>query len=170
LHTAVPSTRSAYSTTLFDEPLDSLRIRVALAPVELGPYNKHAGYAQCGCGLILANRHHCDFSPEGEIIVKDPARILDFIVHELTHHRQDVLLKRHGWTQNRGSHRDRGWYTAIAEAAPRYLGVKFAEDIWPRRQSVRVNGTVRKQNDPLRLTEVEVTDWPDSFRKYCVNS
>jgi hypothetical protein len=49
--------------TLFDEPLDPLRIRVALAPHEIGGYNRHTGYAQCRCGLILANSHHCDFSP-----------------------------------------------------------------------------------------------------------
>jgi hypothetical protein len=32
------------ATTLFAVPLDVLNIRVVLAPIELGPYNRHAGY------------------------------------------------------------------------------------------------------------------------------
>ena len=31
-----------WATTLFAVPLDALNIRVVLAPVELGPYNRHA--------------------------------------------------------------------------------------------------------------------------------
>jgi hypothetical protein len=35
-----------------------LNIRVVLAPVELGPYNRHAGYHFAGQGaFILGNRH-----------------------------------------------------------------------------------------------------------------
>ena len=33
-----------WAGTLFAVPLESLNIRVVLAPVELGPYNRHAGY------------------------------------------------------------------------------------------------------------------------------
>jgi hypothetical protein len=36
-----------WATTLFAVPLEMLNIRVVLAPVELGPYNRHIGY-QCG--------------------------------------------------------------------------------------------------------------------------
>ena len=32
-----------WATTLFAVPLDVLNIRVVLAPVELGPYNRHTG-------------------------------------------------------------------------------------------------------------------------------
>jgi hypothetical protein len=32
-----------WAGTLFAQPLDALNIRVVLAPVELGPYNRHAG-------------------------------------------------------------------------------------------------------------------------------
>jgi hypothetical protein len=32
-----------WATTLFAVPLDGLNIRVVLAPVEIGPYNRHAG-------------------------------------------------------------------------------------------------------------------------------
>ena len=33
-----------WAETLFAVPLDALNIRIVLAPVELGPYNRHAGY------------------------------------------------------------------------------------------------------------------------------
>lgn len=80
-------------------------------------------------------------------------RFADFIVHELTHYRQRVLIQRGGIVQNRGAHRDVGWFQAIAEAAPRYLGVTFSESAWPKQKP-----------QPGRLTEVEVTHWPGSFR------
>jgi hypothetical protein len=32
-----------WATTLFAVPLGALNIRVVLAPVELGPYNRHTG-------------------------------------------------------------------------------------------------------------------------------
>jgi len=50
----------SWATTLFAAPLDVLNIRVVLAPVELGPYNRHAGYqyGRDGKGVfILGNRH-----------------------------------------------------------------------------------------------------------------
>jgi hypothetical protein len=49
-----------WATTLFAVPLDALNIRVVLAPVELGPYNRHTGYCEGGEGsaaFILGNRH-----------------------------------------------------------------------------------------------------------------
>src|SRR5215510_6686759 len=60
-----------WATTLFAVPLDVLNIRVVLAPVELGPYNRHAGYqyGRDGEGVfILGNRHvvrlnHCARQP-----------------------------------------------------------------------------------------------------------
>jgi hypothetical protein len=33
-----------WAATLFAVPLETLNIRVVLAPVELGPYNRHTGY------------------------------------------------------------------------------------------------------------------------------
>lgn len=35
-----------WASSLFAVPLDALNIRVVLAPIELGPYNRHAGYIQ----------------------------------------------------------------------------------------------------------------------------
>jgi hypothetical protein len=146
--------------TLFDEPLNPLCIRVALAPIELGPYNRHYGYTNVVpreevdvFRLILGNRHICKFASDGSIELRDRESAEDFIVHELTHHRQDVLLAR----QSRGVHRDAGWYGAISEAASRYLGVAFPESVWPKQKSVRAKGTVRKVNEPGRLTEVEAS-------------
>lgn len=153
---------------LFDEPLEALNIRVVLAPVEIGPYNRHYGYIYSSSfHFILGNRHICGFDKDGVLVLRrDKWLGEDFIVHELTHYRQDSLLAQHSWPQNRdrGVHRDCGWYAAIAEAAPRYLGVAFPERIWPKLKSVRKAKSVTKQQDPTRLTEVEVTHWPDSFR------
>ena len=81
----------------------------------------------------------------------------DFIVHELTHERQGQLLQQHGWKKTRGDHRDRGWYRAISEACPKYLGVEFPEASWP------TGPRPRKGTNPL--TEVEVTHWPNSMRE-----
>jgi hypothetical protein len=116
-----------WAATLFAVPLDSLNIRVVLAPVELGPYNRHAGYhynVEQGA-FILGNRHIVTLSG-GTLVLTRQARGLlagfeDFIVHELTHARQHQLLREHGWEMKRGAHRDLGWYTAVAEACPRYL-------------------------------------------------
>src|SRR5262249_40015736 len=86
------------------------------------------------------------------------ARFEDFIVHELTHARQAQLLLAHqngkGWQRNRGAHRDLGWYTAIAEACPKYLSVECPRSSWPTGPRTR-QGT---------LTEVEMTHWPESLR------
>jgi hypothetical protein len=155
---------------LFDEPLDPLRIRVALAPVELGPYNRHYGYtyeSSDAFHLILGNRHICKLAWDGSIALIGPTtNFEDFIVHELTHHRQGVLLERHGWkhNSNRGCHRDRGWYAAIGEASPRYLGVEFPEYVWPKMKSKRTGTTIAKIQEPHRITEVEAWHWPHSFR------
>jgi hypothetical protein len=162
-------------------------IRVVLAPVELGPYNRHAGYIYGGEGrgaFILGNRHMVHFSqgalipgPEpadverrarrhrlkhGDTEPTTPKQIIgseDFIVHELTHARQGQLLREHAgdkeWKITRpGAHRDRGWYTAISEAAPKYLGVEVPPSLWPTGPRTR----------PGTLTEVEMTHWPESLR------
>jgi hypothetical protein len=149
-----------WATTLFAAPLDVLNIRVVLAPIELGPYNRHAGYHFAGKGaFILGNRHIVQLKG-GTLAPTRPADGLldplqDFIVHELTHGRQDQLLREHpDWKVTRGVHRDLGWYCAIAEACPRYLGVEFPRSSWPTGPRTR-KGT---------LTEVEATHWPESFR------
>ena len=148
-----------WAPQLFAEPLNPLSVRVVLAPVELGPYNRHAGYhAPLGAeSFILGNRHQCRFCGD-EIVLNEPQGFEDFIVHELTHRRQAALLREHkgewGWAQHvgRGAHRDKGWYSAIAEAAPNYLGVEVPADVWPKR------------NNPDTLTEPEMTHWPMSIR------
>jgi hypothetical protein len=161
---------------LFDEPLNPLRIRLVLAPFELGAYNRHYGYTnvvsdiETGFRHIVGNRHICEFDNHGSFVLYAAGSrhvgAEDFLVHEMTHHRQGILLKRNKWTTNgRGVHRDKGWYSAISEAAPRYLGVQFPEHIWPKLQSKRVKGKVSKIESPNRLTEVEVNYWPGSFRK-----
>jgi hypothetical protein len=140
---------------LFAEPLDPLNFRVVLAPVELGPYNKHRGWVHGdgqGAGLILGNRHIVKLH-NGELVLADRAE--DFIAHELTHPRQAQLLRKHPeWKAARGAHRDLGWYTAVAEACPHYLGFELPHSLWPTGPRTR-QGT---------LTEVEMTHWPGSLR------
>jgi hypothetical protein len=153
-----------WAAILFAVPLDALNIRVVLAPVELGPYNRHAGYHYGPEGkgaFILGNRHVVRLN-NGTLTLVQGQRWLsdDFIVHELTHARQVQLLREHGseedWKRKRGgAHRDRGWYTAISEACPRYLGVEFPPSSWPTGPRSRAGA----------LTEVEATHWPGSFRK-----
>jgi len=155
-----------WATTLFAVPLDNLNIRVVLAPVELGPYNRHNGYhyGREGQGtFILGNRHIVTLNGGTLTLVQSsdgtfPDRYEDFIVHELTHARQAQLLREHagekGWKKTRGAHRDLGWYTAVAEACPHYLGAELPRSSWPTGPRTR-NGT---------LTEVEMTHWPDSLR------
>jgi hypothetical protein len=144
---------------LFAAPIDPLSIRVVLAPIEMGAYNRHTGY-HVGAGsesFILGNRHECHFHGD-DIALNDQQGFEDFIVHELTHRRQGTLLREHagewGWALHpgRGAHRDKGWYQAISEAAPNYLGVELPESAWPR----RYNGCT--------LTEPEMTHWPASIR------
>src|SRR4051812_46493156 len=122
-----------WSRRLFAVPLDPLTVRAVLAPVEIGPYNKHTGYHfGDGCSaFILGNRHHCEFR-NGELVILDEQAFEDFIVHELAHRRQKQLLREHNWPRTRpGVHRDRGWYTAISEARINYLGVAIPESSWP---------------------------------------
>jgi hypothetical protein len=146
-----------WAPKLFAEPIDPLAVRVVLAPIELGPYNKHTGY-HVGDGrttFILGNRNQCAFC-SGELVLHDRHRIEDFIVHELTHARQKQLHQQNGWTfaADRGAHRDKGWYTAVAEACPTYLGAQLPASSWPTGPRTR-GGT---------LTEVDMTHWPGSLR------
>jgi hypothetical protein len=141
-------------------PLDFL---VVFAPVELGPYNKHRGYTVTHRSAkapryIVANRHVAEFNDDGFIVPAcDPQDLIDFIVHEATHQRQQIILNRYGIRPNRGTHRDRAWYAAIAEAAPAYLGVTFPPERWP------IQGNKRALEEG-RLTEPEATLWPHTFR------
>lgn len=143
-----------WAPRLFAVPIDPLTVRVVLAPVEIGPYNKHRGYNYRET-FLLANRHHCVFCGD-EIVLDDGFE--DFICHELTHTRQAALLRQHagqwGWARHvgRGAHRDKGWYSAVAEAAPNYLGTTLPESLWPRRGNADT------------LTEPEMTHWPASIR------
>jgi hypothetical protein len=145
---------------LFATPLDPLTIRVVLAPIELGPYNRHRGY-HSGDGantLILGNRHQCRLEGD-DIVLGNVGEFTDFICHELTHARQATLMREHGWNRTRGGvHRDRGWYAAIGEAAPNYLGVALPSSVWPTGSRTR-RGT---------LTEVEMAHWPVSVRRLIV--
>ena len=147
--------------TLFAVLLDALNIRVVLAPVELGPYNRHAGYIHGGGShagsFILGNRHIVRLE-RGTLVLVQQRNWMgdDFIVHELTHARQAQLLAQHGWKSTRGDHRDNGWYAAIAEACPKYLGVEFPRSSWP------TGPRPHKGTNPL--TEVEACHWPHSFR------
>ena len=143
-----------WARTLFAIPLDALNIRVVLAPVEMGPYNRHAGYHYGPDGegaLILGNRHVVRLEHGTLTLVQNGQRLSDdFIVHELTHARQAQLLREHGsekgWERKRGGvHRDRGWYTAVSEACPRYLGVEFR-----RRLGRRVHARVRVPSPKFR--------------------
>jgi hypothetical protein len=139
------------------EGLDPLTFRVLLAPVELGPYGKHIGYARPTLTpgaprYILANRFVCQWEGDAIGLAVAPQRMTDFLVHEMTHHRQVELAGR--MRGKRGDHRDPGWWGAIAEAAPHYLGVSFPASVWPMQKA-----------KPGRLTEVEATYWPDSFRR-----
>ena len=118
--------------TLFAVALDALNIRVVLAPIEIGPYNRHAGYHyEPGEGaFILGNRHVVTLKGGSLVLAHGGAEnfmrgVEDFIVHELTHARQQQLLREHGWKMKRGAHRDLGWYTAVAEACPHYFGVEM---------------------------------------------
>jgi hypothetical protein len=151
-----------WAATLFAVPLNTLNIRVVLAPIELGPYNRHEGYhyGREGQGtFILGNRHIVQLRA-GDLVLTPKASDLlggfeDFVVHELTHARQEQLLRKHPeWKSDRGHHRDLGWYTAVAEACPKYLGVELPRSSWPTGPRTR-KGT---------LTEVEMTHWPGSLR------
>jgi hypothetical protein len=145
-----------WARCLFAVPIDPLTVRVVLAPVEIGPYNKHQGY-HSGDGqssFILGNRHHCAFCG-GQIAIRCEADFEDFIVHELTHRRQTQLLQEHQWPRTRpGAHRDRGWYFAVSEASLNYLGVEIPEYSWPTGPRTR-KGT---------LDEKDMTHWPSSIR------
>ena len=154
-----------WAGTLFAVPLDTLKIRVVLAPVEIGPYTRHAGYCYGGEGkaaLILGNRHIVQFNcgtlvlNQSRLAENGVGRFEDFIVHELTHVRQEQLLRENAWKVRRGAHRDLGWYTAVAEACPQYLGVECPRSSWPTGPRPRKGANT--------LTEVEMTHWPGSLR------
>jgi hypothetical protein len=153
-----------WAPKLFAVPLEALNIRIVLAPIELGPYNRHTGYCAGGEGeatFILGNRHMVKLKNHTLVLVQSFERMTDFIVHELTHYRQHQLATEHAddpaWRSKRGgTHRNRAWYAAIAEAAPNYLGVEFPESSWPTGPRPRKGGH--------QLSEVEATHWPRSFR------
>jgi hypothetical protein len=149
---------------LFSIPLDPLAFRVVLAPIELGPYNKHCGYSNTEAGFILLNRKCCGFDRQHHQQIWLLPEVEDVIVHELTHTRQAILLGTHHLGGSRGSHRDLGWYEAVAEACPRYLGCEFPRSSWPRAKSVRRGKSVGHQAVEGTLDEPTVTHWPEAMR------
>jgi hypothetical protein len=100
-----------WAPRLFAAPIDPLTVRIVLAPVEIGPYNRHRGYCAGdeSASFILLNRHHVRLGVSGPEIVNDRA-LVDVIVHELTHTRQQQLFQANGWSFKRGSgtHRETG--------------------------------------------------------------
>ena len=154
-----------WSAKLFDEPIDPLTLRIVLAPVELGPYNKHMAWAYSEGGMILGNRHICELDKvKGIVLKKNIEYVRDMVIHELCHFRQARLLAVHRYKQSRGNHRDPAWYQAVSEAARAYLGVHFPPERWPKMKSVRDGKTVSKMVDTSRLSEVDVSHFPHSFR------
>ena len=147
-----------WAPKLFAEPLDPLTIRVVLAPVEIGPYNGHAGYyhGEGDDAFILGNRHHCRLV-NGELVIINRQHFEDFVVHEMTHMRQVQLMNRNGWRriQSRGAHRDRGWYSAIVEACPTYLGVELPASSIPAGPRTRKGA----------IDEKILTHWPHALRE-----
>jgi hypothetical protein len=150
-----------WAPVLFAVPLDPLAFRIFLAPGEMGGYNRHCAYINTQAGVMLLNRHCCQF--DGAPIVLSPDAE-DVIVHELTHVRQAMLLGRHHVGGSRGPHRDAGWYEAVSEACPRYLGAEFARSSWPRWKSVRRAKSVYKERVEGTLDEVTVGHWPEAIR------
>jgi hypothetical protein len=159
-----------WASTLFTVPLDALNIRVVLAPIELGPYNRHKGYhyGREGEGTFILGNRHIVTLRNGTLVLTQQttqqgggewlAGFEDFIVHELTHARQAQLQREHqgekDWASKRGAHRDLGWYTAVSEACPRYFGFELPSALWPK-----------GPRTPKRtLSEVEMTHWPGSLR------
>ena len=86
---------------MFEEPLNPLSFRVVFAPIEMGPYNRHTGYTHSPSAFILANRHCCGFGEDRAIALRGDFE--NFIVHELTHSRQKILLGTHHLKNARGS-------------------------------------------------------------------
>src|SRR5262249_50807023 len=107
---------------------------------------------------ILGNRHIVELGNGTLVLTEQSDGLLfgfeDFIVHELTHARQAQLEREHGWKRTRGAHRDLGWYTAVSEACPRYLGVELPRSSWPK----------GPRTPESTLTEVQMCHWPRSLR------
>jgi hypothetical protein len=154
-----------WAAKLFDDPVDPLTLRIVLAPVELGPYNRHSAWAYPEAGMILGNRHICGLDKaKGIVLTGSITHVQDMVVHELCHFRQARLEAAHPQKRSRGNHRDPAWYQAISEAARTYLGVHFPPERWPKMKSVRDGNRVRKATDSSRISEVEATHFPESFR------
>jgi hypothetical protein len=146
---------------LFDVPLDPLAFRVSLAPHEMGGYNRHCAYTNTEAGFICLNRHCCHFDHERIVL---SAGGEDVIVHERTHTRQAMLLGTHHIGGSRGKHRDLGWYQAVSEACPKYLGAEFPGSSWPASKSVRRGKSVGHQAVEGTLDEPTLTHWPQAMR------
>jgi hypothetical protein len=149
--------------------IDPLDFRVLLAPIELAPYGRHHALTvpppqPGGPRIILVNRWVVGWRADGSIGLTgeyDEQRFIDLLVHEMTHQRQWNLLRDdpslHTARGEHADHHDGGWYGAVTEAAPAYLGVEFLEERWPK-QKVKVG------DGSGRLTEVEACHWPRTFR------
>ena len=153
-----------WAPTLFAVPIDPLKVRVLLAPGEMGPYNRHRAWCYANASgteaTILINRHLCHLS-HGGVVLGQQQVVEDVLIHELTHMRQHQLLltgiKRNA---SRGDHRDKAWYQAVSEACPRYLGHDLPRSAWPSSQRA---GALRRLRSGA-LSEVDMTHWPYSLR------
>src|SRR5215831_1109509 len=155
-----------WAGSLFDVPLDALNIRIVLAPVELGPYGRHAGYLyRPEEGLfILGNRNIVEFDGVS-LILKESARRADrhigitsgnqdFIVHELTHARQAQLASTAGRANAANIATKAGTQPSLKPVRA-ILASNCHPSIWPQ-------GPRKKEG---RLTEVEMTHWPMYIRQ-----
>jgi len=140
---------------------------VILAPIEMGAYNRHDGWygpRKGQAGVILVNRHHVGGSDWFNI--KDVDSFRDVLIHEMTHaYQTEVVLKWNRPKFGRGPHRHESWFEAVSFAAPAVLGVELPRSVWPSRKSVRVGGSIQKENRVGHFTEVEFTHWPAGLRK-----
>jgi hypothetical protein len=139
-------------------------LRILLAPHEMSPYNRFAGYCHAASGYILFNRHRVNLHCDG-IDIGGYQSFFETLVHEVAHARQSQLLKenmgRRGWAQHRGHHRDRGWYYAVAEAFPALFNRVLTEDCMPIFTSKRSsNGSPIPCLKEGALSETDLCSFP----------
>jgi hypothetical protein len=129
-----------WAPQLFAEPLNPLSVRVVLAPVELDRLTATPAVTPRSAPELRSRQPPSVPFLRRQVVLNEPQGFgtlssTSWRTAARLHCCASTRVNRAGLNTSASAHRDKGWYSAIAEAAPNYLGVEVPADVWPKRNN-----------------------------------